>query len=137
IPSRFWPHARGLARVSLENIQNCLDDLILGGKDLRKPDFICSRQKMITASGVVELCRHAKLIAGTPHAALQDCADTKLLPDGAYVTWFAFELECRSPRRHVDAFDLGKCVDHLFGEPVAEVFQVALLAEIDEGKDHH
>ena len=108
-------------------------DFILNVKDVFHLTVVAFRPQMITICDVDKLRRDAQPIAGFAHAAFQHRADVQLLPDFADVNLFAFEGKGRGARSNVQSSNLRERIEQFFGQSIAEVFVVRIVADVDKG----
>src|SRR5262249_9576823 len=96
------------------------------GEDILDVPVIAFGPEVCPGNGVDQLCGDAQALAGAPHAALRDVADRQLAP-GLILLERARDDEQRAIARERG--------DNVFGDAVAEILPVRLLAHIAEAPD--
>ena len=87
---------------------------------------------MGTVGGPDELRGDPQLLAGLPHAALQDVRDVELLADHPQVFVPSLELKRRGAPDHAQLGQLRQQVEQLLRQAIREVFLVLARAHVRE-----
>ncbi len=130
-----WPgsrHRRRAEKLQLQRLNYLACNVVLYGEDVVERAIIALRPEVRTVGGPDELRGDSQLLAGLPHAALQDVHDVELLADRTQVFVTSLELERRSAPDHAQLGQLRQQVEQLLRKAVREVFLVLARAHVRE-----
>ena len=120
--------------LNLQGIRNRLRDIILDGENVSHLAVIPFRPEMRLIGYLNELSGDPNAIARSPDAAFENRSYSEPLTDGAQILFLAAKGKCRCASDHPQLRNLGKSVDNLFGQAVAEVLVFLVGAQVHEGE---
>src|SRR4029453_2371312 len=90
---------------------------------------------MIAVRRVDELGRYSEALTRLANTALEHSLHVELLSKRANVVSLTFKLKDGCARDYTDLPDLAQSMNDFFRQAIAEVFVLALRAQVDERKD--
>ena len=125
-------HGRRAEQRQLQRLDHFACNVVLHDEDVVERAVIGLRPEVRTVGGPDELRGDPQLLAGLPHAALQDVRDVELLADHPQVFVPSLELERRGAPDHAQLGQLRQQVEQLLRQAIREVFLVLARAHVRE-----
>ena len=116
----------------LQRLDHLACNVVLHGEDVVERAVVGLRPEVRTVGGPDELRGDPHLLAGLPHAALQDVRDVELLADHPQVFVPSLELERRGAPDHAQLGQLRQQVEQFLRQAIREVFLVLARTHVRE-----
>ena len=130
---RFTTGCRNLdAQRALQRIDDRHRYLVLDCKHISQLPVVGVRPQVAVRPGLDQLCRDAYPISGLAYGPLQHVPHTEPFSHGRYVDVLALELEGGRARCDLQVWILGKNIQDLLRDPIAEILLIGIGRHIHE-----
>src|ERR1700733_5914685 len=121
-------------QLNFHGIRNRLRNIILNGKNIDHLTIIPFRPEMRFIVYLDELSGDPNAIARSSDAAFENGSYSESLTDDAQILFLAAKSKRRRASNYPQLLHLGKSIDNLFSQAVAEVLVLLVSAEVHKGE---